>query len=220
MPGHCSPEPPMDEHILFLTGHLAEPRLRRGAGRHGRDLVRLGDPQPRREGRGADDPRDRQAPAGRRSRATRVRPARPLQRRSRRARPRISGCRSCAGPRRSRTCPSISAAAAAAATSRATTAGSSPRSSRRRGSRSRRSWPGRALPGRGCRRHRSRLPARHALPASRGGGRGARRGRLPVSVDSADPEELRRGGRAGAGFLLSLTEDTLDLAFEARPCRC
>ena len=35
-----------------------------------------------------------------------------------------------------------------------------------------------------------------------------------VSVDSADPEELRRGGRAGADYLLSLTEKTLDLADE------
>jgi dihydropteroate synthase-like protein len=33
-----------------------------------------------------------------------------------------------------------------------------------------------------------------------------------VSVDSGDPEELRRGGRAGASFLLSLTEATLDIA--------
>jgi dihydropteroate synthase-like protein len=36
-----------------------------------------------------------------------------------------------------------------------------------------------------------------------------------VSVDSADPQELRRGARAGAGFLLSLSEKTLDLAFES-----
>jgi dihydropteroate synthase-like protein len=35
-----------------------------------------------------------------------------------------------------------------------------------------------------------------------------------VSVDSADPEELRRGGRAGANYLLSLTEETLALADE------
>jgi dihydropteroate synthase-like protein len=35
-----------------------------------------------------------------------------------------------------------------------------------------------------------------------------------VSVDSADPDELRRGARAGADFLLSLTEKTLDLAAE------
>ena len=35
-----------------------------------------------------------------------------------------------------------------------------------------------------------------------------------VSVDSGDPGELRRGARAGADFLLSLNEDTLDLAFE------
>ena len=35
-----------------------------------------------------------------------------------------------------------------------------------------------------------------------------------VSVDSGNPEELRRGAGAGAGFLLSLTEETLDLAFE------
>lgn len=35
-----------------------------------------------------------------------------------------------------------------------------------------------------------------------------------VSVDSGDPDELRRGDRAGADFLLSLTEATLDLAAE------
>jgi dihydropteroate synthase-like protein len=35
-----------------------------------------------------------------------------------------------------------------------------------------------------------------------------------VSVDSADVEELRRGGKAGAHFLLSLTEKTLHLAEE------
>ena len=33
-----------------------------------------------------------------------------------------------------------------------------------------------------------------------------------VSVDSGDPEELRRGAEAGADFLLSLTESTLDVA--------
>jgi dihydropteroate synthase len=33
-----------------------------------------------------------------------------------------------------------------------------------------------------------------------------------VSVDSANPEELRRGAKAGADFLLSLTEDTLAIA--------
>jgi dihydropteroate synthase-like protein len=37
---------------------------------------------------------------------------------------------------------------------------------------------------------------------------------LAVSVDSASAEELRRGGRAGAQFLLSLTEHTLDIARE------
>jgi dihydropteroate synthase-like protein len=35
-----------------------------------------------------------------------------------------------------------------------------------------------------------------------------------VSVDSGNPDELRRGAGAGAGFLLSLTEETLGLAFE------
>jgi dihydropteroate synthase-like protein len=35
---------------------------------------------------------------------------------------------------------------------------------------------------------------------------------LAVSVDSAATDELRRGARAGAGFLLSLTESTLDIA--------
>ncbi len=33
-----------------------------------------------------------------------------------------------------------------------------------------------------------------------------------VSVDSADPDELLRGGKAGADFLLSLNEDTLRVA--------
>lgn len=33
-----------------------------------------------------------------------------------------------------------------------------------------------------------------------------------VSVDSASPDELRRGAKAGADFLLSLTEHTLDIA--------
>jgi dihydropteroate synthase-like protein len=33
-----------------------------------------------------------------------------------------------------------------------------------------------------------------------------------VSVDSADPDELQRGGKAGADFLLSLNEDTLGIA--------
>jgi len=35
-----------------------------------------------------------------------------------------------------------------------------------------------------------------------------------VSVDSADSDELRRGARAGADYLLSLTEETLDVAEE------
>jgi dihydropteroate synthase-like protein len=37
---------------------------------------------------------------------------------------------------------------------------------------------------------------------------------LPASVDSADPSELKRGDRAGADFVLSLSEATLDLAEE------
>lgn len=41
-----------------------------------------------------------------------------------------------------------------------------------------------------------------------------RRAGHAVSVDSADPEELRRGGRAGADYLLSLTEKTLGLLDE------
>ena len=37
---------------------------------------------------------------------------------------------------------------------------------------------------------------------------------LSVSVDSADTDELLRGGKAGADFLLSLTEHTIDIAAE------
>ena len=42
---------------------------------------------------------------------------------------------------------------------------------------------------------------------------------LAVSVDSAEPEELRRGGAAGADYLLSLTERNVAIAEEtgARP---
>jgi dihydropteroate synthase-like protein len=38
---------------------------------------------------------------------------------------------------------------------------------------------------------------------------------LQVSIDSAATEELRRGARAGADFLLSLTERTLDIASDS-----
>jgi hypothetical protein len=37
---------------------------------------------------------------------------------------------------------------------------------------------------------------------------------IAVSVDSADPDELLRGGRAGADYLLSLNESTLRIADE------
>ena len=37
-----------------------------------------------------------------------------------------------------------------------------------------------------------------------------------VSVDSADPEELLRGGKAGADYLLSLNEDTLSIADQSQ----
>ncbi len=37
---------------------------------------------------------------------------------------------------------------------------------------------------------------------------------LKVSIDSFSPDELRRGAAAGADVLLSLNEDTLDIAFE------
>ena len=44
---------------------------------------------------------------------------------------------------------------------------------------------------------------------------------MAVSVDSADPDELRRGGAAGADYLLSLTEHNLAIAEEtAAPGRC
>ena len=42
--------------------------------------------------------------------------------------------------------------------------------------------------------------------------RGLKAGGFTVSVDSANADELRRGARAGADFLLSLTELTLDIA--------
>ena len=67
--------------------------------------------------------------------------------------------------------------------------------------------PRRGAARRGCGRDRPGLPARHALSSSRGGGAGAQGAGLAVSVDSGDPGELRRGARAGADFLLSLTED-------------
>jgi dihydropteroate synthase-like protein len=45
--------------------------------------------------------------------------------------------------------------------------------------------------------------------------RALKAGGFSVSVDSAATEELRRGGKAGADFLLSLTEETLGLAAES-----
>ena len=98
-------------------------------------------------------------------------------------------------------------AAGARPTCRATTSASSPRSSMRRRCRSTRCVArARELRGAGRRRDRPRLPARtcrfrisRTRCAAEGGG-------LRVSVDSADPQELRRGARAGADFLLSLTE--------------
>ena len=53
-------------------------------------------------------------------------------------------------------------------------------------------------------------PFRHLEDAVRA----LRAGGFAVSVDSAAPDELRRGGAAGANFLLSLTENTLDIAVE------
>jgi dihydropteroate synthase-like protein len=44
--------------------------------------------------------------------------------------------------------------------------------------------------------------------------RALRGGGYTISVDSANTDELRRGGKAGAKFLLSLTEATVDLASE------
>lgn len=44
--------------------------------------------------------------------------------------------------------------------------------------------------------------------------RGLKAAGLRVSVDSFSLDELRRGAKAGADFLLSLNEETLDLAFE------
>jgi dihydropteroate synthase-like protein len=45
-----------------------------------------------------------------------------------------------------------------------------------------------------------------------------KRAGLSVSVDSGNVEELQRGGRAGADFLLSLTEHTLEVAAETGAC--
>src|SRR3984893_1375454 len=53
-------------------------------------------------------------------------------------------------------------------------------------------------------------PFRHLEDAVRA----LRAGGFAVSVDSAAPDELRRGGAAGADFFLCLTENTLDIAVE------
>ena len=65
------------------------------------------------------------------------------------------------------------------------------------------------------RRHRPRRPAGHAVSRISRTACAALKGEgLTVSVDSFSIEELRRGAAAGADFLLSLNEETLDLAFE------
>ncbi len=57
----------------------------------------------------------------------------------------------------------------------------------------------------GCRPDTAFPHLEHTVQALRAGG-------FAVSVDSASSEELRRGAVAGANFLLSLTEHTLDIA--------
>jgi dihydropteroate synthase-like protein len=59
----------------------------------------------------------------------------------------------------------------------------------------------------GCRPDTPFLHLEDAVRALRANG-------FAVSVDSASSDELRRGGAAGANFLLSLTENTLDIAVE------
>jgi hypothetical protein len=62
------------------------------------------------------------------------------------------------------------------------------------------------------RRDRRRLSSRHAISASRGVIRALKAAGHLVSVDSADRQELARGAKAGADFLLSLDKGTLDIA--------
>jgi len=52
---------------------------------------------------------------------------------------------------------------------------------------------------------------KHAFPRLEDSVRRLKAHGLSVSVDSGDPAELRRGAEAGADFLLSLTEQTLDV---------
>ena len=120
------------EHLLFLTGHLAEPRLRRGAGSDGAAAVQLGGTQCRRQGGGADDARRSSAAAsGRLGDVTRiVLPGRckgDLD-----ALGRDLGVPVQLGPEEIKDLPEFfGGKAQAARTDARTTAGSSPRSSRR-----------------------------------------------------------------------------------------
>ena len=171
--------------------------------------VQLGGAQCRGQGGGADDagdhpPPDRCSLAGSRvsscpaaARATSTRSATHL------GVPVRAGPGGAQGP-----AASSSAARPAGATSPATTAGSSPRSSRRRRSASRRSWPaprhcaaeGADVIDLGCLPDTPFPHLEEAVQALKAQG-------WLVSVDSGDPGELRRGARAGADFLLSLTEE-------------
>jgi len=56
------------------------------------------------------------------------------------------------------------------------------------------------------------LPSRHAVPHLEESIRALKAAGHAVSIDSADGEELARGAKAGADFLLSLDEGTLDIA--------
>ena len=181
-----------------------------------RDAVRLGGAEHRRQGRGADDAGDHPAPA-RADRRRRPRgPARPLPGRPRSARGRSGRARSAGAGRAQGLAGAFSAGRERPRSAPSTTAASSPRSSRRRRWTSARHPGARAGPARARgRRDRPRLPAGHALPAPRGGGAGAEGGRATASASiPATPPSCGGARRAGAEFLLSLTEDTLDLAFE------
>ena len=206
----------MAERLVFLTGHLAEPRLKRVLDGLGETEFAGEIARHRRQGRGADDRGDHPAPAD----ATRCRPtasscpgaAAATSTASRG----ISACRSCAAPTRSPTCRPILGRG-----------GEPPDLSRHdmrifaeivdapmlaveaiveRGT---------ALRRRGRRRDRPRLPAGHAVSAPRRGGRGAEGGGLRGQrrfgrSRRARPRRARRRGLPAQ----PRRGDALDLAVE------
>ena len=216
------------EHILFLTGRLAQPSLERVLAAHRSSALHLGSARARPAGRGADDGRHDPAPGDGRVRSLAPLPGTDAPRRVDRiivpgrcrgdvdALTRHFGIPVQRGPEEVKDLPLLLRSRRQADRARRIRQSRSlPRSSMRRASASTRSLrapgslraDGADVIDLGCLPDTTFGHLVESVQALKAEG-------FEVSVDSIDPDELLRGGRAGADYLLSLTLDTLWVADE------